>query len=350
MSVTAVVGTQKGAFVLRGDADRERWTVSGPLFKGWKVTAALKTAAGKVILATASDVYGAALHQADSVDGKFTQIADGPRYEDGGPRKLEQIWRIAESGGRLWCGVAEAGLFTSDDAGASWQPVPGLNDHPTGAAWQPGAGGLCLHSLVFDPANDRRVWCGISAVGVFRSDDAGETWTPKNEGVPIIIEDESHKDVGFCVHALAPDPDDANRIWRQDHLGMFRTTDGGERWERIENGLSSGFGFPLAIDRATKTLFAVPLESDEYRVPPGGKLRVYRSRDGGDSWQACGAGLPDIGWTGVLRRAVAADQRDPGGVIFGTTSGSLHASRDLGDSWTTIEATLPRILFVEAID
>jgi len=369
--VQAIVGTDKGAFLLRSDDSRSDWEIEGPLFKGWKVTASLRDQRGRFIVATASDVYGAAIHVSDDLK-EWRQIENGPAWpkasssnggagsaagsgdseghsggdsgsEDG--RKLNQIWTIVSAGDRLYAGVDVAGLFASDDGGESWSPVDGLNEHETRAAWYPGAGGLCAHVILVDPHRPERVWCGISAVGVFRTDDGGATWQTKNDGIPVVIEDKTHKDVGRCVHGLVADPDDPDRIYRREHIGMFRSSDGGDSWERIENGLSSWFGFPIVMDRPTKTIFVIPLESDEYRLPPGGSLQVYRSRDGGDSWESASAGLPDRNaYTGVLRGAMDTDGF--GGVYFGTTSGTIHVSTNHGDSWTTLPAMLPRILSV----
>jgi photosystem II stability/assembly factor-like uncharacterized protein len=206
---------------------------------------------------------------------------------------------------------------------------------------------LCAHALLGDPRDERRLWCGISAVGVFRSEDGGSSWRAANSGVPVILEDKDHKDIGYCVHALVQDPNDASAIWRQDHRGMFYTGDGGEHWERIENGLPSSFGFPLAIDARGGSLFCVPLESDEYRTPIGGALTVYRSRDRGRSWHPCTRGLPRTdAWAGVLRGALATDSLDPCGVYLGTTSGGVFTSADGGDSFAALPCILPRILSV----
>ncbi len=250
-----------------------------------------------------------------------------------------------------YAGVADAGLFRSEDAGETWTPVSGLNDHKTREAWCPGAGGLCAHSILIDPTNASRLWCGISAVGVFRSEDGGATWDARNEGVPVILEDKTHKDIGFCVHCLVHDAANANRIWRQDHRGMFRSSDGGDHWERIENGLPSGFGFPLVRDPGSGALFCVPLESDEYRVPIDGRLTVYRSTDDGDSWQAASNGLPQQNaYAGVLRCAMAVDGLNPGGVYFGTTSGDVYVSADCGDRWTALPCRLPRVQCVSVLE
>ena len=346
MRVQTLVGTIKGAFLFTSDGSRERWTIEGPSFKGWKVTASERAPDGTTFVATASDVYGPAIHKSTNLTD-WTQIEAGPAWPEDGGRKLNQIWIIRAGGESLFAGVDEAGLFRSDDAGESWQPVEGLNEHATRGAWYPGAGGLCAHSILFDEGNPDRIWCGISAVGVFRSDDRGGSWTPKNEGIRVIIEDKEHKDIGFCVHALAQDPSDPNVIYRQDHAGMYRSTDGGDHWEENAVGLASGFGFPIAIDRRTKSLFAIPLESDEYRMPKGGALRVFRSSDGGDSWAPLTRGLPqEHAYAGVLRGALAVDDLDECGVYFGTTGGSIYFSRDGGESFEQLPCALPRVLSV----
>lgn len=351
MGILVIVGTQKGGFVLRSDRGRAAWSIDGPLFKGWKVTASLRDASGRYILATASDVYGAALHVSEDL-AEWRQIERGPAWGeaasgDGDGRKLNQIWTLMEGGGRLYAGVDVAGVFVSDDRGETWAPVEGLNEHATRSAWSPGAGGLCAHAILVDPRDPRRIWCGISAVGVFRSDDGGTTWHLKNEGIPVLLEDKQHKDIGRCVHGLVADPDDADLIYRREHNGMFRTRDGGESWERIENGLGSWFGFPIAIDPRSRALFVVPLESDEYRVPSGGRLEVFRSDDGGDSWRSVSRGLPqEHAYMGVLRGGLDVDGLDPCGVYVGTTAGTVHVSNDAGDSWTQLPCMLPRVMSV----
>ncbi|HYR63416.1 MAG TPA: exo-alpha-sialidase [Actinomycetota bacterium] len=347
MRVAVLIGTEKGAFVATSDAARRQWQVEGPLFKGWKVTASARSPSGRYLVATASFVYGPALHVGDDLSG-LAQVEDGPAYPEGGDLKLSQIWTINAGASRHYAGVDQAGLFFSDDDGQSWQPVPGLNDHPTRKGWLPGAGGLCAHAVLVDPANAERIWCGISAVGVFRSDDGGATWVPKNEGVDQVVPDPNFPDIGRCVHGLAPDSEHADTIFRQDHSGMYRTYDGGDHWERNEAGLSSGFGFPIAMDPLTSALYAVPIESGEYRMPVGGAFRPHRSTNGGDSWEPLGNGLPPPPYeAGVLRGAMAVDGLDPGGVYLGTAAGDLFVSADGGDSWQGLPCTLPRILSVE---
>ncbi len=342
MGVVVFVGTAKGAFTLRSE-DRRSWDISGPLFPGWKITTSDRSADGTFFVGTSSYVYGAAIHRSDNMVD-FQQIEAGPKYSDGGDRTLNQIWKLDCSSSTFYAGVDEAGLFRSTDGGSQWKPVDGLNDHPTRAKWFPGNGGLCAHSLLVEPARER-LHCGISAVGVFRSDDAGETWQTRNDGVRVIIEDQDHKDIGFCVHALAQDPDAPDHIWRQEHTGMFRSRDGGDTWQAIEDGLPSTFGFPIVRDHSSRNLYSFPLDKDEYRMPADGHFAVYRSTDDGDSWEPRGSGLPQRFYAGVLRGAMDTDH--DGGVYVGSTAGTVHTSHDHGESWQTVEAILPRILTVD---
>ncbi len=348
MKVTVIVGTEKGGFLLRSDDGRKNWDLEGPFFKGWKVTTSARTPSGRWLAGTASFVYGAAIQASDDLK-EWTQIEAGPAYPEGGIHKLNQIWTIETGGRRHYAGVDTAGIFYSEDDAATWHPVSTLNDHSTRPSWFPGNGGLCAHSILVDPNDENRIWCGISAVGVWRSDDGGDTWHAKNEGVPMVMEDKTHPDIGFCVHSLALDSDDANTIYRQDHRGAFRSRDAGDRWERIEEGLPSSFGFPIVMSRRTKTLFTFPLESDEYRMPSDGRFRVYRSNDRGDSWEMLEDDLPtEPVYAGVLRGAMDTDHLDPCGIYVGSTAGALYASADGGDTWQTLPFTLPRILSVKA--
>jgi photosystem II stability/assembly factor-like uncharacterized protein len=342
MGVAVLVGTEKGAFVCRS-RDRRAWSVEGPQFKGWKATAAGRTASGRFLLGTASRVYGAAIQASDDL-ASWRQIESGPSYAEGGPRKLNQIWTITATPERVYAGVEEGGLFSSDDDGETWRAHDGLNEHPTRDAWFPGAGGLCAHAVLVQGA---RIWVGISAVGVFRSDDGGATFHPKNAGIRRVIEDEAHKDIGYCVHGLAVDPQRKDRLYRQDHTGMYRSDDGGDTWARNEDGMPSWFGFPIACDAKTGNLYAFPMESDEYRMPVGGRFAIYRSTDRGDTWQEMREGLPSHPvWAGVLRGAIDTDGE--GGVYAGAVDGSVYASADHGESWQRLPCTLPRILSVDA--
>lgn len=370
MGVVVIVGTAKGAALLRAEASRERWEIEALLVKGWIVTAATRDAGGRTYVGVTSDVYGAAILVSDDLR-EWRQLESAPRYEPtdagneghnrvigatdpfgrfkGANRHVDQIWKLHAVGDVVYAGVSEAGLFRSDDRGKSWEPVRGLNEHPSREGWNPGFGGLCAHTVLSDARNPDRMWVGISAAGLFRTDDAGQSWVDANEGVS--------RNEGYCVHSVAHDPNDADVLYRQDHRGMYRSRDAGDTWQSIENGLplaelSDGrrcvFGFPIRMDPASGSVFAVPLEGDNFRFPHDGKLRVYRTRDGGDHWEPLSEGLPDGAYTSVLRGAMALDRLDPCGVYLGTTGGAVYASRDAGDSWTALPCTLPKILCVEA--
>jgi hypothetical protein len=349
MKTTLFIGTRKGLFLATTD-DRTRWNIEGPFFKGWEVTAGERTPGGAYLAATTSYVYGPAIHRSPDLR-TWSQFESSPSFQGGAARSLKQIWFVTASDHAWYAGVADAALFRSTDEGRSWDSVAGLSDHPTRSRWQPGAGGLCAHTLVIDPDDPRRMWCGISAVGVFRTEDAGETWEPKNEGVTCAAPDEEDVRIGYCVHALAVAPDDSNLIYRQDHKGMYRSLDGADTWERIQNGLPSTFGFPLAIDRGNGTLYCFPLESDEYRMPPEGRARVFRTVDRGESWNPLTSGLPQShAYLTVLRRSMVADSQDPCGVYFGTTSGQVFISADGGESWNQLPANFPRIHCLEVFN
>ena len=345
MGVILLIGTEKGAFLLRSqDESRTKWQLSGPIFKGWKVTAAARTHGGQFMVATASYVYGAMLHISDDLE-TWDAVENGPRYAPG--RKLDQIWTIAPVSGGYYVGVSEAGLFHARDPMGPWQPVDGLNDHPSRRVWQPGLGGLCAHVILEHPTNPGQYWCGISAVGVFRSDDGGKSWHPKNAGIPRAVPDREFPDVGCCVHGLAIDRQGI--MYRQDHRGMFRSDDLADSWHSVEDGLPSGFGFPVRVDPHTGNAFVYPLQSDEYRVPAHGSMAVYRSSDRGERWERLENGLPqDSAWASVLRGAMDVDGLDPCGIYLGTTSGTIHLSADGGEQWQGDFGLLPRILCVKA--
>lgn len=347
--VTLGIGTAKGAWIV-SSADRQSWEISGPHLKGWEVTTLGRAPGGDYLLSAVSPWYGAALHRSSDLS-RWQQIVEGPAYAQ--DRELSRIWTLQIVGDALYAGVAEAGMFVSRDDGRTWSPMTGLNEHETRAGWEPGAGGLMAHRILDDPTNPDRMWCAISAVGVLRTDDGGETWQLKNAGVVCAAADGEDPEIGYCVHSIANDPANPDRIWRQDHKGVYRTTDGGEQWERIQNGLpnESGFGFPIVRHHGTGALFIVPLESDEYRTPVSGAFAAYRSTDDGDSWHVSGSGWPtDMYFAGVLRDAMDCDQLDTGGVYFGTTAGTVFASTDLGETWATLPATFPRISSVRVLD
>ncbi len=346
MSVIVLVGTTKGAFLLRGG--HGDWQLEGPLFKGWQVTAAGRSPHGRYVLSTASHVYGPALHVSeDLVD--WRQVERPPSYGGAEGRRIDRYWTLAHTPHGLFAGVSEAGLFRAADPAGPWEPVAGLNDHPSRPMWQPGLGGLCAHVVVTHAERPSTIWCGISAVGVFRSDDAGTTWHPKNEGVLCALPDKTWKGIGFCVHGLAVDPRDPDVLYRQDHRGMYRSRDAGDSWQPNETGLPASFGFPMVVIPGSGTLLCFPIESDEFRLPPEGKMRVYRSTDGGSTWSPSSRGLPQThAYATVLRGAMDTDGSDPCGVYFGTTSGTVHVSADEGVSWHSLPWLLPRILCVRA--
>lgn len=332
------VGTEKGAYVVADSGDR--WTVTGPMFPGWKVSAFGTAPDGTHLAAVGSNWFGVGVHKSEDFEN-WEQTDQPPGWSEETERKMEQIWTFHTVGDRIWAGVAEAGLFTSDDQGVTWESVTGLNEHRTRGEWQPGFGGLCAHRVKVDGDSQ---WVAISAVGVFRSDDGGETWEPKNDGVDAVglPEDAPRPEVGYCVHCVAHHPEDPRRIWRQDHSGVYRTDDGGDTWERIENGLPANFGFVMWRDDGTGRLFTIPLEADANRVPVDGALRVYRSDDDGASWEVSGngwSGSPQF--TGVLRGAFDGDHA--GTFCFGTTGGKLWLTRDNGERWDELEPVFPRI-------
>lgn len=339
-----LVGTEKGAYLLNeSGAD---WQVEGPMFPGWRVTAFGETADGTHVAGVGSSWFGVGVHHSDNLlDWKPSDSP--PAWPEGSDRKMEEIWTFHNQGDRLLAGVAQAGLFASDDGGMAWDPVTGLNEHETRDRWFPGAGGLCAHRIL---SGNESTWVAISAVGVFRSDDDGATWAPKNEGVPPVdtAEGGERPEIGYCVHGLAHDPANPERIWRQDHRGVFRSTDGGDNWERIENGLPAGFGFVMWRHPGTGRLITIPLHSDENRVPVDGKLRAYVSDDDGDSWSIAGAGWSEAPqFTGVLRRAFDGD--NDGGFCFGTSGGKLWLTRDVGESWVQLAPSFPRIAAVRLV-
>ncbi len=374
MPVALVIGTQKGAAVI-ASKDRKSWSEEF-LLQGWPVTASVRDDQGRVYAAVNSPNYGVALFASDNLK-EWKQLESAPRYEPGdrgnpehhrivsaadfggvlksGARFVDQIWTLHYAHGALWAGVSEAGLFVSRDRGQSWQPIKGFNEQPGRENWAPGAGGLGAHTILSDGKNPNRMWVGISAAGFFRTDDGGKTWAPKNKGVNPAV-DSAPATTGQCVHHVISDPSDASVMYRQEHRGVHRSDDGGDTWKVIEDGLpvtelSDGhrcsFGFPIVLDRKTKNAFVVPLDGDNFRFPRGGQLAVYRTKDG-NMWQPLTKGLPDKCFASVLRGSMAADQLDPGGIYFGTSSGSIYASNDLGESWQEIARGLPRIMSVEA--
>lgn len=359
-TVRLLAGTRKGAFVLESTPDRESWTVHGPYLKGWEVADLTldRRTEPTLYAAVGHFVYGPGIHRSTDWGETWEQVPDGPSYPEGDDDELEQIWTVttghADEPAVLYAGVADAGLFVTRDGGDSWTEVDALRGHETHPEWYPGKGGLCAHSICLDPDDPDRMWVAISAVGVLRTTDGGETWTLCNEGLATAGPDGAGgtegNDVGSCVHRLVLDPSEPDRLFQQNHLGTYRSTNGGDDWHRIEDGLPTTFGFPMVMHpRNPDTLYTVPLESAEYRMVPDGEPAVYRTTDAGDVWQRHDDGLPTDSWVTVLRHAMATDALDPAGVYVGTTGGQIFHSTDAGDSWTTIDCTLPRILSLEAV-
>ncbi len=352
--VVLFVGTTKGAFVFTSDVERRRWDCRGPLLPGWQIydLIALQDT-GRLLAATNHMAYGATVRISDDNGATWSQQAHSPRYAAGSVRSVREIWRFGQpvspsADAPLYAGVADAGLFTSHDAGETWVEVSGLANHPTRQFWQPAAGGMSLHSIVSDPTDANRIWVGIACAGVFRSDDGGATWSVCNDGLPPAEAAHACPSVGRCVHKLTIDPRPPHPLYLQHHSGVFRSTDGAGSWVRIDAGLPSSYGFPVTTDRRG-VIYVAPLVGPDERYTPAGRLALYRSGDGGDSWQECRSGLPEAPhYVSVLRDALATDSLDPVGVYLGTTSGELYASADGGDSWRCIPGQFTRVTSIRA--
>ena len=364
--VRVLVGTRKGAFILTSDGKREKWEVAGPHFGGWEIYhVAGSPADPDRLYASQSNGWFGQLIQCsrdggatwEPVGNEFTyQGTPGTHlWYDGTPRPWEfkRVWHLEPSPsdpGTVYAGVEDAGLFRSTDGGQSWQELAGLRTHRSAPAWQPGAGGLCLHTIVLDPAGSGRMFTAISAAGAFRSDDAGETWRPVNHGLSSEGIPDPDADVGHCVHRLARNPSRPDVLFMQKHWDVMRSDNAGESWHEISGNLPTDFGFAIDVHaHEPDTVFVVPIKSDSEHYPPDGRLRVFRSRTGGNEWEPLTSGLPQQDcYVNVLRDAMAVDRLDECGVYFGTTGGQVYASADAGDNWAPIVRDLPSVLSVEA--
>ena len=352
--VLVLLGTKKGAFILESDAERRSWRLRGPYCETWPMNHVIADPATRTIYGGGgNEWFGPAVWKSTDLGETWTHSSQGLAYQ-AGEQPIKTVWSLARGDGRLYAGVEPAGLFRSDDGGQTWEHVAGLRDHPSRPDWQPGGGGLILHSLVLHPQDDKQIWVGISAGGVFHTADRGETWEARNRGTraDFLPEGQNYPEHGQCVHSVVMAAGMPDRLYQQNHCGMYRSDDGGRRWDSIEAGLPSSFGFPAAVHpRDPDTLYLVPLNGDiAGRFVPDAKAAVWRTADGGKSWSAQRRGLPqENAFIGVLRQALATDRLEPAGVYFGTSSGALYASADEGDTWTCIAEHLPSISSVETL-
>jgi photosystem II stability/assembly factor-like uncharacterized protein len=364
--VRVLVGTRKGAFVLTSDGARKHWDVDGPHFGGWEIYHLKGSPSNpERLYASQSTGWFGQLIQRSSDGGKtWEAVGNKFAYEgevgthlwyDGTPRPWEfkRVWHLEPSPAdpdTVYAGVEDAALFRSTDGGQTWQELPGLRGHGSGRYWQPGAGGMCLHTVILDPKHAGRIFIAISAAGVFRSDDAGATWRPTNRGLKSPYElPDPNAEVGHCVHRIAQHRSRPDVLFMQKHWDVMRSDDAGESWREVSGNLPTDFGFPIDVHaHEPETIYVVPIKSDSEHFPPDAKLRVYRSRTGGEEWEPLTKGLPQSHcYVNVLRDAMAVDTLDPCGVYFGTTGGQVYASADAGDRWAPIVEHLPAVVSVE---
>jgi serine/threonine protein kinase len=354
--VLLLLGTTKGAFLVRSKADRKHWDVAGPYFHGQAVYSLAydnRNGRHRLWAATGSPLWGTYLRSSDDFGKTWTNPLEANlRFPAESGLSLKNIWKIAlgppEAPDRLYCGVEPAALFESHDAGESWSLVRGLFDHPHRPRWMPGLGGLCLHTILLHPTDPGRMHVGISAGGVYRTEDSGRTWQARNRGIRVTFLPERFPEFGQCVHKIVRHPNRPERLFLQNHWGLYRSDDGADTWQDIAHGLPSDFGFAMATHPFDPDcVYIVPMESDEFRCTPEGRLRVYRTRSAGASWEALTRGLPQQGaYETVLRDGMVTDALDPVGIYFGTRSGKLYGSRDAGKSWTELLDGLPQIVCV----
>ncbi|MGO9084078.1 MAG: WD40/YVTN/BNR-like repeat-containing protein [Candidatus Sulfotelmatobacter sp.] len=386
--VRVLVGTRKGAFILTSDGKREQWEVSGPHFAGWELyhlkgspadpnrIYASQTSGWFGQIIQRSDDGGKTWHQPGTPPGqemapggmpkgesnKFAydvspetgkpltthQFYDGTQH----PWKFKRVWHLEPSltdPDTVYAGVEDAALFRSSDGGKTWQELPGLRGHGTGPKWQPGAGGMCLHTIILDPSDPQRIYIAISAAGAFRTDDGGKTWKPINKGLYSQYIPNPTAEVGHCVHHIAMNPRRPGVLFMQKHWHVMRSDDAGDNWKKVSGNLPTDFGFVIDVHaHEPETIYVVPIKSDGEHFVPEGKLRVYRSRSGGNQWEPLTQGLPQKDcYVNVLRDAMSVDSLDKCGIYFGTSGGQVYASADAGDSWAPIVRDLPAVLSVE---
>ena len=384
--VRVLVGTRKGAFLLTSDGTRKKWKVDGPHFMGWEIYHLKGSPAepNRIYASQCSSWFGQVIQRSDdggktwqAPGGGVTMSPDGMpmgesnkfvydaspetgkpltthQHYDGTQRPWEfkRVWHLEPSltdPDTVYAGVEDAALFRSTDGGRTWQELAGLRGHGTGPQWQPGAGGMCLHTILLDPKDPSRIFIAISSAGAFRTDDGGTTWRPINKGLKSEYIPDPAAEVGHCVHRIAFHPSRPNVLFMQKHWDVMRSDDAGDSWREVSGNLPTDFGFVIDVHaHEPDTVYVVPIKSDSEHVPPGGRLRVYRSRSGGNEWEALKKGLPQRNcYVNVLRDAMAVDSLDKCGIYFGTTGGQVYASADAGDSWKPIVRDLPAVLSVE---
>jgi len=385
--VRVLVGTRKGAFILTSDGKREKWDVSGPHFAGWEMyhlkgspadpnrIYASQTSGWFGQIIQRSDDGGKTWHQPGTPPGeppapgppkeasnKFAYDASAEtgkpltthQWYDGTqhPWEFKRVWHLEPSlkdPDTVYAGVEDAAIFRSTDGGENWKELPGLRGHGTGPKWQPGAGGMCLHTIILDPSNPQRMWIAISAAGAFRSDDAGKSWKPINRGLRSQYIPDQDAEVGHCVHHIAMNPLRPGVLFMQKHWDVMRSDDAGDNWKEVSGNLPTDFGFAIDVHaHEPETIYVVPIKSDSEHYVHEGKLRVFRSRSGGNEWEALTKGLPQNDcYVNVLRDAMAVDTLDKCGIYFGTSGGQVYASANAGDSWNPIVRDLPAVLSVE---
>jgi photosystem II stability/assembly factor-like uncharacterized protein len=386
-SVRVLVGTRKGAFVLTADGKRDKWDVSGPHFAGWEIyhMKGSPVDPNRIYASQSSGWFGQIIQRSNDGGKTWHQPgtpageapAAGPpkaesnkfvydtsaesgspltthQWYDGTqhPWEFKRVWHLEPSlkeAETVFAGVEDAALFKSTDGGQNWKELPGLRGHGTGPQWQPGAGGLCLHTLILDPSNEKRMWIAISSAGAFRTDDGGATWKPINRGLYSQYIPDPRAEVGHCVHHVAMNPQKPGLMFMQKHWDVMRSDDAGDSWREISGNLPTDFGFVIDVHaHEPETVYVVPIKSDSEHYVHEGKLRVYRSKSGGDEWEALTRGLPQKDcYVNVLRDAMAVDSLDSCGIYFGTTGGQVYCSADAGESWNPIVRDLPAVLSVE---
>ena len=356
--IMLLAGTKKGLFLFTS-ADRKKWQLHGPFVNGKEINHAVYDSRSGKIFATANDAwFGSEIVSSGNLGKTWKSSKKNPGFAKKSGLKLDRIWHIEPGRAKekkvLYAGTAPAALFRSEDDGQSWNEVMSLTKHPTRPHWHPGAGGLCLHSISLDPKNSKRMFVAMSAVGVFRTEDGGKTWHTANRGTRAeFMPGNKYPEFGQCVHKFLMSPSDSGLLFQQNHCGVYRSANSGQTWSEITKGLPTDFGFPLAIHpREAETIYVLPLQATmdapiPFRCPPGGKLRVFRSRNGGKSWKALAKGLPqEEAFMGIYREGMAMDTSKPAGIYFGTNTGKIFASRDEGDSWSLLTDNLPPVFSV----